>query len=262
MDITVRFERMEPGAELQAWRERYLDSLPVSQEVLVEVQVPGALAERVLHQDKTIGYALLYETTVIEFYVDEAHAVFGQSVFDQLLTHTKAERALVKSFDALFFSSCVDRHKELYSRGLLVRDYVKRELPLRGDLGYTARTAELDDLPRILAVDQQVFTDPGRLRFVIGRGYLMLFERGDTLLGFGIMRVVVAGRPGVDIGIALDKPLRSHGYAPYFLQHMAEVCVARGLTPIAGCALENKPVRATGERIGMYAKHRLLELRF
>jgi GNAT superfamily N-acetyltransferase len=262
MDISVSFETAGSLEELIPWRARYLDSLPASQEVLVEVQVPGSIGHRIRHEGTAIGYALIRERTVIEFYVQDDYAVFGQTVFDQLLLHSKAERALVKSFDALFFSSCVDRQVGLRSVGLLVRDYVKRELPAAAELQYSARLAELADMPRIQAVDQNVFNDPARLCFVVERKYLLLFERDDVLLGFGIMRVVVPGRPGVDIGIALDKPYRKHGYAPYFLQHMADVCLTRGLTPIAGCAIDNKPVRATGERIGMFAKHRLLELSF
>jgi GNAT superfamily N-acetyltransferase len=262
MDIEVTFEGTGSLEELLPWRAKYLDSLPASQEVFVEVQVPGSGGQRILHDGRMIGYALLRERTLIEFYLEEAYAVFGQTVFDQLLAHTGAERALVKSFDSLFFSSCVDRQKALRSVGLLVRDYVKRDLSLPEELRYTARPAQLRDLPRIEAVDQQVFTDRARLSFVIERNYMLLFERGDLLLGFGIMRVVVPGRPGVDIGIALDKPYRKHGYAPYFLQHMAEASLARGFVPIAGCAVDNKPVRATGERIGMFAKHRLLELQF
>lgn len=262
MNVVVAFEAAGSIEELMPWRAQYLDSLPASQEVLVEVQVPSAQGQRILHEGRVVGYALLREDSVIEFFLQRDYAVFGQSVFNQLLAHTGAKRALVKSFDALFFSSCVDRQVALRSVGLLVRDYEKRELPQLPELAYTARAAVVDDLPRVQAVDQQVFTDPSRLRFVIERNYMLLFEQGSTLLGFGIMRVVVPGRPGVDIGIALDKPYRKLGHAPYFLQHMAETCLARGLTPIAGCSIDNKPVRSTGERIGMFAQHRLLELSF
>jgi GNAT superfamily N-acetyltransferase len=263
MDIEVSIQQVADLEELAPLREHYFDGLRASQEVLLEVQIPAATGYRIVHtQSGVLGYALVRDATVLEFHLDPAHAVFGQTIFDQLLAQTGATRALVKSFDDLFFSSCVDRHQGLRSVGLLVRDYVRRPLPQPSDLRFTARVASLADLTRVAAVDQPVFTDPARLRFVIEGGFMQLFEHEAALLGFGIMRPVVPGRSGVDIAIALDRPHRNHGYAAYFLQHMAELCLSRGLTPIAGCAIENRAVRATGERIGMYAKHRLIELRF
>jgi GNAT superfamily N-acetyltransferase len=262
MDIEVQFEKLPSTSYLANFRAEYLDSLPCSQEALIEVQISSATGYHALYEGRAVGYAIISGDVVLEFFLRPEYAVFGQTVFDQLLAATHARRALVKSFDALFFSSCVDRQRSFRSLGLLVRDYQPRQLPELPGLSYRTRLAELVDLPRVRAVDQDVFLDPARLQVVIEKGYMMLFEQGDALLGFGIMRVVVPGRPGVDIGIALDKPYRKLGYAPYFLQRMAELSLERGLSPLAGCAVDNHAVRATGERIGMYAKHRLLELGF
>lgn len=261
MNIAVRFETQTLN-ELSSLREQYLSGLSEEQEALIEVQLADATPLLIRYEQLAIGYALVLDGTVLEYHLTEDFAVFGQTVFDQLLAATGARRAVVKSFDSLFLSSCVDRQVGIRTLGLLVRNYVRRPLPESGDLRFDARSATPDDLPAVLAIEQHVFTRPERFRYVIESGWMILFERHNELLGFGIMRPVVSARRGVDIGIALHKAHRTRGYGPYFLQHMADMCVARGLVPIAGCAVENHIVRATGERIGMYAKHRLLELRF
>src|SRR5690606_9612153 len=129
--------------------------------------------------------------------------VFGEVIFAQILARMPIRRALVKSCDALLVSSAVAHQVAVRSRGLLVRDYIERALPAMPELRFQARVAELSDLDRIVRVDQQVFTRPERLRKVIEERHMVLFERGEALIGFGIIQPVIAGQPAVDLGIAV-----------------------------------------------------------
>lgn len=188
--------------------------------------------------------------------------VFGEVILAQILTRTPVRRALVKSFDALFLSSAVAHQVAVRSRGLLVRDYIERALPGMPEVRFEARVAELGDLDRIVRVEQHVFTHPERLRKVIEERHMVLFEHGEALIGFGIIQPVIAGQPAVDLGIAVDAPFRNTGYAIYLFRHLVQHCFAHGLRPIAGCAEDNRASRSMGERVGMVARHRLLELSF
>jgi RimJ/RimL family protein N-acetyltransferase len=188
--------------------------------------------------------------------------VYGEALFLQILQRTAVRRALVKSFDALLLSSAIAHQRAVKSLGLLVRDYVPRQLPDLAQIRFEARRAEISDIPAILAVDQQVFRDPERLSHVISERHLVLFERDAALVGFGIIRPVIAGRPEVDLGIAVDAPYRNKGYAVFIFRDMVEYCFRHGLRPIAGCSEQNLASRRMGERVGMVARHRLLELTF
>lgn len=262
MKILVSFQRVSALEELRALRNEYLDALVLAQEPSIEVLMPDAAHFIIIHDGVTCGYFSTHEHTLIEFYVQKPYWVFGECVLDQIIDQNDVKLALVKSFDHLLFSSCVARHKSLRVKGLLVRDIIPRDLPDTGSMQPSARLATLEDLPAILAVDQQVFRHPERLQRVLSMGFVHLFLLEDEVIGFGIARPVIPGRKDVELGIAVDKPYRSQGHSVALFRAMMDSCIARGLTPVAGVAVENIASRSMGERAGMHANHRLLELTF
>lgn len=262
MNLLSSFEQVDIAA-LAPLRERYLESLPEPQELLLELLVPHCTAYAVVSKGERCGYFLVHEEhTLLELYLERTHWLYGEALFLQILERTRVRRALVKSFDALLLSSTIAHQRGVKSLGLLVRDYVPRPLPNLAQIRFEPRRAEAGDIPAILRVDQQVFRDPARLAHVIDERNLVLFERDGSLVGFGIIRPVIAGRPEVDLGIAVDAPYRNKGYAVFIFRDMVEYCFRQGLRPIAGCAEQNLPSRRMGERVGMVARHRLLELTF
>lgn len=264
MKIRVSFVPTSDLADLSALRAEYLAQLELAQEASIELLMPEAAHFRIEAQSgQTIGYCSVHDgDTLIEFHLTPPNWVFGECVFEQLLAKTPVRRALVKSFDRLLFSSCVSLHKSMRTKGLLVRDLVLRELPSMPGLTFATRSAQLADLPAIMAIDQPVFRHPERLHRVVDAGYMQLFENEQGLLGFGIARPIIAGRPEVELGIAVDRPFRLKGYAVYMFRSLIDDCLVRGLVPVAGVAAENIASRSMGERVGMVARHRLLELTF
>lgn len=266
MNLQTEFERV-PLSSLHALRQEYLDALPAAQELMIELLVQSGEAYLVEAKGEVCGYFVLHDAhTLIEFYLRRPYWVFGEHVFRQILARTPVRRALVKSYDHLFLSSSIAHQSSVKSLGLLVRDYVARPLPVIEAIRFETRTASSDDLPRIRAVEQAVFTDPVRLAQVVAEGNMLLFEgaaeaRG-SLIGFGIVRPVIAGRPEVDLGVAVAAPYRNRGYAIYIFQALVAHAFARGLKPVAGCSEVNAASRRMGERVGMVARHRLLELAF
>lgn len=263
MKITVSFHRVGAFDDLQELRDEYLDTLKLAQEASLEVLMPDASHYAIQHDGVRCGYVSIQEPdTLIEFHLRRPYWVFGECVFEQLLGQALVKRALVKSFDHLLLSSCIARHTSLRVKGLLVRDIELREERDDEDDDLTSRMATLEDLPRLLAVDQLVFRHPERLQRVVVAGCVQLFERADTVVGFGIARPIIAGRKYVELGIAVDKPFRSRGLSARLFRAMMDTCIARGLMPVAGVAVENAASRAMGERAGMVANYRLLDLAF
>ena len=266
MNLLTEFKRV-PLPTLHSLRQEYLDALPTSQELMLELLVQNGEAYQVEAKGDVCGYFVLHaEHTLIEFHLRPPYWVFGEHVFRQILARTPIRRALVKSYDHLFLSSSIAHQSSVKSLGLLVRDYVARALPVIDTIRFEMRAACSDDLPRIRAVEQDVFTDPVRLAQVVGEGNMLLFEgsaeAGGPLIGFGTVRPVIAGRPEVDLGVAVDTPYRNRGYAIYIFQALVAHSLARGLKPVAGCSEANAASRRMGERVGMVARHRLLELAF
>jgi GNAT superfamily N-acetyltransferase len=260
MDLRVTFRKV-PGSELGAWRTRYLDSLESSQELFLEVMVADSQAYLVEARGEAIGYVIAHrDEKIIEFFLAPAQWVFGQTVLRQFATETGIERAWIKSFDHLFFSSAIDDQRSVRTIGLLSRDYLRRSLPDDPAARLTRVLATLPDFERVRAIEQDVFVHPERLRGVIAHGHMSLFCQGEQLVGFGIYRAVISGRPAVDLGIAIDRPYRNHGYGVHMLQQMMDHCVELGLVPVGGCALDNPASRAMAERTGLVARYRLLEL--
>jgi len=263
MKLRVTFDRVDEVSALQALRNEYLDQLLEAQEPSIEVLVPDSAYFLIHAGDVTCGYFIVHgDDMLLELHLRQPYWVFGECVFEQMLARGHVRRALVKSFDHLLLSSCIARHKTLRVKGLLARELVLRELPDFPALQCRSRVATLDDLPAILAVDQQVFAHPERLRMVIAAGYLRLFENDAGVVGFGIARPIVRGRKHVELGIAVDRPFRLKGHAIYIFRSMVEACLDNGLVPVAGVAVENLASRGMGERVGLVARYRLLELTF
>jgi GNAT superfamily N-acetyltransferase len=261
MNITIHFEQ-QPLAELEPSRVEYLDGLSEPQELMLEVTVPSCTGHGIFSGHERIGHLLVNpENELIEFHLQRPFWVFGQSVVRQSIARLGVNRALVKTFDTLFLSSAIEYQRSVRTLGLLVRDYVPRTLPEIEHLRYSARDATLQDLDAIFAIDQDVFTVRERLRLIVEQGWMRLFER-NGLIGFAIRRLIRPQSSDVDVGIAVDRPYRNKGYAIYMMHDMVRHCIELGLNPVAGCAVNNLASRRMGERVGMVARHRLLELSF
>ncbi len=262
MNLTVDFEPTSLS-QIDALRAARSEQLREPQELHLEALVQESSVYLVLHRGEAIGYCAVHsEQGLVEFHLKPAAWVFGEIVIKRLIDRLGIERALIQSFDDLFFSSAVAHQVSVRVLGMIVRDIVPRELPVLAGMEYMRRLAEERDVERIRTIEQDVFTHPERLAWVVRQGWVWLFEAGAELLGFGLLRPVRPGSTTVEMGIAVDTPFRNRGYAVYMLRDMIALCRDRGWRPIGGCAVNNLPSRRLGERVGLVARYRLLELRF
>jgi GNAT superfamily N-acetyltransferase len=263
LNIRQRFVRVESVRELGALREEYLDGLPFAQEALLEVLVQNGECYVIEARGERAGYFVVHRgDALVEYHVTPRYLAYSHLFFSKFVVEYRIASALIKSYDHTALACAMDLQVGVKSKGVLVREFVRRELPEVPRISYTRRVALAGDLPRISAVDQPVFTHPERLRGVVREGRMRLFEKGDSLVGFGIIRPIIAGRPDVDIGLAVDKPYRNRGYALYLLRDLIDECLSQGLNPVGGCARENEPSIRMGLRVGLVSRFRLLELTF
>jgi GNAT superfamily N-acetyltransferase len=263
MNLLVRFDEVLPP-EICESREAYINGLQCPQELLIEVLVDSAQCYRIIARGRPCGHLIIHGgDTAIELHLDRNYWVFGEVIFAQAIRKLSLQKALVKSFDHLFFSAAIDHQVKVHSRGLLVRDFVPRELPHHDQIVYSGRKAQHTDIDRIMKVKQDVFSVPERIARVVISGFVEIFEDPDgATIGFGIIRPVIVGRSDVDLGIAVDARFRNKGYAIYMMRDLVQAALARGLRPICGCAADNPASRRMGERVGLVARHRLLEITF
>lgn len=264
MNLTVTLSPPAPLEQFARSRDEYLDQLDYSQELWLEVLVPGAECRWIRSRtEEAIGHVVVHQGTVlIEFHLRRSFWVFNETVLAQVIKQLSLEQAWVKCFDSLLLSGALALQREIETMGLLVRDYVPRRLPVDRKPAYRRRVGVVGDLERIVQVDQEVFTVPERLRSVLANGWIRIFERDNILLGFGVLRPVVPGRPDVDVGIAVDRPYRGRAYATFMYAELLEECMEKGWNPVCGCSSDNRASRHLGERVGMVPRHRLLALRF
>lgn len=262
MYIHAEFPALASSSDLDDLRARYLDSLPHAQDALVEVLVHGGQAHAIVVHGERVGHAVVAGDVLLEFFVlpqveDRAHVIL-----ERLVDALGIGSALVKTFDAVLLACALDLSERVVVKGVLARHLTLRELPVIPRIRYTARTATASDMPRITAVRQEVFTHPERLRRVVDDGDMRIFERDDTVVGFGIIRTIVAGRPDVELGLAVDPPFRNKGYAVYLLRDLVVESLRRGRNPVSGLARENEASIRLGIRVGFTARHRLLQIHF
>lgn len=261
--MNIRFE-LSPATldELTELRRAHLDSLLEAQEAMLEVRVASGRGYLLRAHEALAGYAIVDGDTLLEFAVLDGYLPASHLLFRKLVARLGVQRAWVKTFDHVLLSCALDIQVGVHVLGILVRQLVRRELPRLPDIRYTQRGAEARDLPRLLAVDGNVFNHPERLAAAIGLGRVRVFERDERLVAFGLLKPVRPGRPHVDVGLVVDKPFRSRGYAAYVLRDLADYCEGQGLVPISGCAADNLPSINLGLRVGFVSRYRLLEVRF
>ncbi len=248
--------------ELAELRRAHLDALLEAQEALLEVRVASGRGYLMRVRGEVAGYAIVDGDTLLELAVRDAHLPVSHLLFRQLVAALRVERAWIKTFDHAFLACALDIQVGVRVLGILVRQLVRRDLPQLPGVRYTQRAGEERDLPRLLAVDGNVFNHPERLAAAILAGRVRVFEQDERLVAFGLLKPVRPDRPHVDVGLVVDKPFRSRGYAAYALRDLADYCEGQGLVPISGCAADNLASINLGLRVGFVSRYRLLEVRF
>ena len=253
----IIIKELSSAAEIADLRQEYLDSLMESQELFLELMVREAQPFAVLDGDTLVGYFFeSAEHTLVEYYIRPHYFAHVDTIFGVVLMERGIQKVYCKSFDHLLLSCCVDVQKKTESMGYLFRDYEKRPLPTSHKL--TTRLAEKADEAYIIEINEEIFDYPEEITETIANKNLLLFEKGDNRIGFGIFQRTIPGRPEFDIGMLVNREFRRQGYGAYILRYLMNYCEERGYRPTGGCAIDNLASRRCLERVGYKAQYRLL----
>jgi RimJ/RimL family protein N-acetyltransferase len=241
-------------------RAPFLAAMPEPQELYVERRF--AKAEKRLLLDARsgaeIGYAAIDEGTLVEHWLtDSADA-------GAMIEAIGARRALCPSFDAARLAVLTPHFVQARVVGYLFRALDRAALSSSQALaahGLTARLARSADAKAILAMHEGFFDDADEVaQYTDDEGLMLFFDVDDALIGCGVRRRVVAGAPGVDIGMVVAPAMRGRGVGAAIVREMARRCLAAGDRPICGCDVDNLASRRALARAGFVGAHPLIEL--
>lgn len=243
-----------------ALRAQYLNGLLEPQELFVEDLVRQGVVWVWSESPDSLGYAVVAEPGVVEFYVDACGD--PPACFDLLLETTSARSALVKSFDALFLAVAQPRSIEQRTVGFLYRAF-ETESYVAGE-GLLIRSGTLADVDAVLAINDGFFVDRAEVEHYAAQGGLVLLSDAASgkVVGCGIAKPVVPGRHDIDIGMYVAPEHRRRGYGACLISYLKVRCLQRGERPICGCSADNLASQRTLARAGFRADHKLLAFDF
>ena len=217
----------------QALRALYLDSLPEPQGLFMETQV----AYGTTWQAKDEAYAVIREDRLVELFVIESQRHRLISLFDEIMEISGASIVFCKSFDRLLLHAALSRPAQVSTFSFMFRRIVDADFqPI---LGLSFRMGTAADAQAILAFDDGFFHGPEEIADYANCGELVLLESTDGILGCGIAKPVIPGRPDMDIGMLVAPNHRRKGYGTHIISFLKDYCLQRGQRPICGCGADN-----------------------
>ncbi len=256
------FEEIGSLDEIIDLRNQYLDQLLEAQELYLELLVRNSSVFVIKSLGRRIGYFLLGdEAILLEYYVIQDNIDQVDTLLGRIIEKCSIQKALCKSFDHTFLSSCVGFQKRVNVIGINFREYQeKAAFAIFEDI--TIRPAMVEDEQIILEMNEEVFEQEEEVREYIDNKQTFLFEKDKEFVGFGIFARVIEGRPEFDIGMLVDRKYRGQGYGEYIVRYLVNYCKQNGWHAICGCAVENEGSRRCLEKAGFSGRYRLLEFIF
>ncbi len=259
---TLRFTKIIDGKTSQNLREPYIRQLAQAQEYYLELLVNKGCLYQILVDSSEAGYFILSENNILlEFFVHPEWVNRMDEYFGIILKEFGIIKALCKSFDTDLLFCCEGYQKSTTTAGFLFRDFTGNP---NGNYpsGITIRRADMADESQIITVNEEVFDHPEEVGQYIESQQIFLFEKEDSLVGFGIYSPVIRGRNDYDIGMLITPEFRHKGYGTFIIHYLVNFCRQNGWNANAGCAAENTASRKCLEKAGFVTRHRLLKFLF
>ena len=237
-------------------RERYLDSLAEPQELYLEQQVAAGTP----HVSENLAYAVVFEGALVEFYVVPEETGNLVEVFDAAMDATGASKVLCKSYDTPLLYAALSRNANVTTAGLLFRRIDEPAFSEKADV--TFRKGKSSDVDKVLEFNDDFFADEQEIRDYAARDGLFLLTEGSEVIGCGIGKPVIEGRPDIDIGMLVASKHRRRGYGAHVISYLKAYYLAKGLRPICGCSIHNIGSQRALKSAGFVSEHRLLEISY
>lgn len=255
MSRSFHFLPLSAPPDLQ--RANRLDRLAAPQELFLENCVAKGRTLAIELDQRPAGYAVIEDDAIVEFHVEDEGLSEAGTALEALIAQEGVKRFLVQSFDPLALSLCLARRRPR-TAGILFRVIADRLFQPRSDI--IASSAEHSDVAALAGLSDDFFDDRSEIiAYIDGGGLIVYRDRQVRLIGAGVMRDVIPGRAGTDIGMVVAPALRRGGYGTYIIRHLKLSCLERGLLPICGCDADNIASQRTLQRAGFASIHQLLE---
>ena len=240
----------------QVLRELYLDSLPEPQEHFFESQVSVGTT----WEAKDIAYAVTNGDSLVELYVVESQRHRLVRLFNEIMGLSGASKVLCKEFDRQLLHASLSRPAHVSPFAFLFRKIVDATFQPLPDIYFRNGTAE--DSQAILAIDDEFFHDSEEIAEYASHNGLFVLESNDAILGCGIAKPVIQGRPDVDIGMLVAPDHRRKGYGTHIVSFLKDYYLRQGKRPICGCGADNIASQRTLTNAGFFCEYRGLRITY
>ena len=235
-------------------RRHYLTSLPQAQEWFLEEQVLNGEVWEIPGQ----AYAVFNKDSLVEFHVsnrpDAVH------LLEMLQIARPFGSALCKSFDRGLLDASGSLGKHRTQVAYLFRS---RERPRHSRAPSIALSpATASDAGAAERVGGDFFASKEEIENLILGMNLWIARKDAQIVGCGVTIPIGGISDAVDVGMVIAKAHQRQGLGTAVVTALADRIEQDGRTPICGCAKQNTASKATLERAGFVAEHRLYRIDF
>lgn len=242
-------------------RRAYLDSLSEPQELYIDQLVAAGHTYSLSIDGEEVGYGVVAERNVVEFYVDDRGLATMTALFRLLVASSESTGALCKTSDTRMMAAAASEPARTRTSG-----YLFRSIREHGFVDYPnirPRVGTTIDVESVLSIHDGFFSNRSEIERYITAGQMYLYESaaGD-LLGCGILTRFVPDRGAVDVGMVVAPAHRRRGIGSQIVAHLKHCCLEVGDRPICGCSADNEASRRALENAGFATAHSLIEFTY
>lgn len=237
----------------------HLSALPSPIESFFEDHVRESTQYHIQFGETVIGWTAVHkESLITQFGLFSPHRQLGQRAFAQVRKLEQVQNALVPTCDEFYLSHALDDYRLLEKQAYLF-ELDPQRARFQSRLTLTHRPATPDDVALIVDLSDTFFDDLDRR---VEAGQLYLAWRGDDCVGVGVVEPSVFAEGATSIGMFTAEAFRHQGVGAAIIAHLIDMCLARGLRPVAGCWYYNHNSKKTLEKAGMVSQTRLLRVSY
>jgi RimJ/RimL family protein N-acetyltransferase len=247
-------------SDISSLRKAYFNSLPLFQELFLEIMIPDARAFLLEEAKNPIGYCIVSDdNALLEFYLVDLYMTESHSCFRQLLKVLSISDVYCKSFDSLLLNYCLTEGLHGTIAGLLYRDY--HEPLIQKPLHLTMRKAQPASVSFLSYQDasiHELFENEEQLTGFIQKEHVFEFYEDKVFIGCGMVIKTHPEWQYCDLGVWVEPTSRGRGLGAQIILYLREYALQNQLNPSCGCAIDNLASQRTIEKSGFISHHKML----
>ncbi len=261
MQNIIDFKKKElSDPEVSILRKEYLESLPLFQELFLEIQVGDSSIFTVEQNSISIGHIIINsEKIALEFYLQAEYLNQSKSILKSCIQNFDLEGFYCKSFDFALLDACLSNKLSYEVIGTLYRDY--NDTSKKHTHSLDRKRFECTDIEILLNQDESInelFDNESQLRHFILNEHVFGYYQSEDLIGCGIIIKTHKDYNYCDLGVWVNPQHRKQGFASYILNNLRDIALSFDMIPSCGCAIDNIASGKAIEKSGFISKHTML----